>query len=97
MSNPRSKSLPVSLQPRTWCWILRLGKMWMVIGLLILVICNRSPFTALKVRLVVFQWESGRSDGLMRVVAALMSKYAMTRIGLVNGSGQIVLRAVGVG
>ena len=43
------RSLPVRGDPRTWCLIVRVGKILMRIGLLFRVIRNVSPFAALNI------------------------------------------------
>ena len=43
------RSLPVRGDPRTWCLMVRVGKIMMRIGLLFRVIRNVSPFVALNI------------------------------------------------
>ena len=40
------RSLPVERDPRTWCFMVRFGKILMKIGILFRVIKNVSPFVA---------------------------------------------------
>ena len=81
-SNPMRRSLPVRGDPRTWCLMVRVGKILMKRGLLFKVIRNVSPFAALNIWL----WDSQNSTGkilVWRIVAtALVSNKAIIGIGL---------------
>lgn len=60
-----------------------IGRSWMSMGLLILLISKCAPFVVLKFWKKGFQWEKGRSFGLMMEVVAPISKKSNHREGFV--------------
>ena len=81
-SNPIRRPLPLRRDPKTWCFMVRAGKILIRIGSLFWVIKNVSPFFAQNIWLWSNQNSAGKILGWRIVAAASLSKKAMTGMDL---------------